>query len=379
MNPMVAITFNRSLVVSPPSSPITLNAGERFVFPNDHAARLLRDNAEDIYEFSEIVLPLQTPIVSGSKVLLARPSGGFGDILCLTGVCHFLFDMGAKVFVATDEAYLELWQHNPHIVSLLTLPFNLDAVFRAAGRPFFDTVFFLERAGETVSDSEQPNCYDQLFGLLGFSDVPDKYKIPHMTLIPDELDQLKKWKASQKIREYLVFTPLAIMWTRSLPVPVIQRVLDAASEVARERGWRLVVTNGTPFSDEIKAMIKKAKALDASCHFGTRGVAALISGAKGVVTPDSGAVHFSAAFNTPCVSIFALHSPESRVKYYPNNRSIFHPEMCPRAPCFEFSLNLPHQKCVRRQAQKYCECFDAVRQNEISEALTEILKEDERR
>jgi ADP-heptose:LPS heptosyltransferase len=158
---------------------------------------------------------------------------------------------------------------------------------------------------------------------------------------------------------------------------LIEKVLKAASETK----LRIIVAHNEAFSPEISSLIKKtAGAINAGNMFSVRGFATLVSKSKCVISPDSGGLHFAAAFNTPALGLWGHYNPDCRALYYPLQKNIWHPEACKFSPCYSYVMELPFDKCPEGKLQKHCACYDLIPQTEISEALSDLLKnKDERR
>jgi hypothetical protein len=184
---LTCIVFNQTVALAPASGKVVCNPGERFLFHRDLAYQVQKIYPDCIYECWDVVLP-QPPIVPGSRVLLARPGGGLGDMLMMTGLTHYLRHIGVQIYFACEHYHFPIWIGNPDIVGEpLTMPFHQDGIIRTKGcLPFFDRCTVIERGGDTTSDQEVGNCYDLLFGLIGFTDVPDEFKRPHITLLSEE-------------------------------------------------------------------------------------------------------------------------------------------------------------------------------------------------
>lgn len=78
---------------------------------------------------------------------------------------------------------------------------------------------------------------------------------------------------------------------------------------------------------------------------------AIVGGASLVLGPDSSALHFAAAFEVPALGFRGPFSPESRTRYYPNQIHLYHPELCPACPCYNYLPELPIGKCPRGAQQ----------------------------
>jgi ADP-heptose:LPS heptosyltransferase len=249
--------------------------------------------------------------------------------------------------------------------------------WRAKGPPFFHYAYFAEGVYEGDADGEQPNAYDRLFGVLGFEDVPDSFKRPMYTVSDHDVKaRTECLKSIGSKPTYLLVQLLASTKYRSLPMFPIERTMEAASEVAARRRLSILVAHHEPFPPPIVAIIKKTKAIDISRLTSVTAFVAMMAGAKAVVAPDSAALHFAAAFDTPALGLWGSHDPDCRTKYYPRQVHLHHPE----APCYNVLGNaapheLPAQKCSEGASQKWCACFSSITAEEVADALEELLRD----
>ena len=361
------------------------------VFDNDNTATIQHDpgSARYIHEITDLgPLLLENPKPERwrkQRVLFYR-NRGIGDQLIMSSVARFFREMlGAEAFQLSDRVHEPLWAFNPYIGGApLSVPMHLDAVWRAKGSPFFAGSFFFESVTEWDNDSEQPNVYDRVFGMLGLNPdrVPTKFKRPVFSLQSSEIDTRITWLkniggAVSKNFEcgYILLQLRATNKVRSLPAPTVEQILYAANEEAEKRGIPILCTDDKPLSPEIATLVNKTPmAVNAATAINNiRQYAALIAGASLVIGPDSSALHFAAAFETPAIGIWGPFSPSSRTLYYPKQIALYHPELCPSSPCFNYLPELPIQKCPRGAAQQHCECYDGVTVEELGAAIKELL------
>jgi ADP-heptose:LPS heptosyltransferase len=386
---MKVITFSQRVTVNTMHgehlSEITCNPGVRLIFDDDNAASIATNTSSNsfILELSDLDAMLRDlPLISHYKkrrVLFYR-NRGHGDQLILSGVARFFREvLQADVRVLSDRVHEGLWHGNPFILGVpLSCPLGLDAVWRAKGRPFFDRSFFIESLTEWDTDGEQPNVYDRLYALCGIDPerVNAKYKRPVFALTNDDCEQRSAWLKRLAIDRYILVQLRAANKGRSLPLKSSMIVLQAVNDVAHKKGLKALLTDDKALESELveiisgmSEVINAARAIPSIRLFG-----ALVAGASAVVGPDSSALHFAAAAETPALGLWGPFSPESRAKYYPRQAHIWHSSLCPSAPCFNFLPELPAAKCPHGAKQQSCECFDGVTYDEVYSALLELLQ-----
>jgi ADP-heptose:LPS heptosyltransferase len=392
---MKVITFSKKVTVltthGEHKAEINANPGERLIFDDDNALTIQQNpgSVSYIHEVTDLnPLIRELPPVKNwrkRRVLFYR-NRGIGDQLICSCLSRFFREiLGAEAFQLSDRVHEPLWAYNPYIGNVpLSMPMHLDPVWRAKGRPFFDAAFFFESATEWDNDSEQPNVYDRLFGMAGIepSRVPAKFKRPIFSVQPDDInkriDWLRQVGAAMKkdlTNGYIFLQIQATNKVRSLPFSLTEKVLSATNEFAESRDLPILCGGSTPFPPETAALISKtplainvATAINNIRLFGT-----VVGGASLVLGPDSSALHFAAAFEVPALGFWGPFSPGSRTAYYPNQIHLYHPELCPASPCYNYLPELPVTKCPRGTAQTSCEVFEGISYEEIAEAIEKLL------
>jgi hypothetical protein len=385
---VLILTFARTSHITCATKTALVNVGERYIFETEHALAIGKAPEKVVHECSDLTpyLKDQRPPSDwkGKRLLLYR-RGPIGDQVMSSVVPRYFSQiLGAKVFMAVERSLYELWLSNPFIEQLPNMmPIHLDCIWRAKGKPFFDYSYFIESSYEQDSSPEQPTAIDRIYSSVDIDpeQVPSELKVPNFDLTPEEIQSrdrslqiLGNQYGRDLTRGYLVLQPLSADVTRSFPVPLIDKALEAANAIVDKHGLGgILVVHSELFTPEVARMIE-------SCPSGidlggkipsVRTFAALIQGARAVVAPDSASIHFAAAFKVPCVLVFATHSPESRISTYPHHIAL-HKELCP--PCFNVLLNkLPTQRCPRGEQQQHCENF-LVTGTEITDALEELLQ-----
>ena len=395
---MKIITFSRKVTVSTKhgehSAEVNCNPGERLIFDDTNALSIQSAPGSSAYilEISDLEPMLrelswtQPPHWRKKRVLFYR-NRGHGDQLIFSSLPRFFRDvLGAEPSLLSDKVHEPLWLHNASIGGVaLSVPLHLDAVWRANGaRPFFDGTFFVESASEWDNDSEQPNVYDRLFGLAGLDParVPAKFKRPTFTLTSDDIDKRALWlkqvgsATATDLAPGFIFIQLrATNKVRSIPPATAKLVLAAANEIGAKKNLTALVADNEPLAPEIaQTILGLEHVVNVATAIPTvRLLGSIIAGALAVIGPDSLALHFAAAAETPAIGLWGPFSPASRTKYYPRQTHLFHSELCPNAPCFNYLPDLPIAKCPNGARQQSCEVFTGITYDELYSALLDSL------
>jgi ADP-heptose:LPS heptosyltransferase len=393
---MKVLTFSKKVTVhnkhAEHVAEINCNPGERLIFDNDNALCIQQSpgSAGYIWEVSDLDPMLEEiprPIHWKKKRVLFYRNRGFGDQLIMSSVPRFFREvLGADSHCLADRVHEPIWAHNPYIGGVpLSVPMHIDSVWRQKpGRPFFDGTFFIESATEWDSDSEQPNVYDRLFAMVGMDParVPIKYKRPIFAVAPDDIERRIAWLqqtssiTNRDLSAGYIFVQLrATNKVRSIPPKLADMLLGALEEIAAKKGLTAILADNQPLTSDLAQEVAKLRhvvnvtaTIPNIRLFGT-----ILGGAMLVVGPDSVALHFAAAFETPAVGIWGPFSPESRCKYYPNQTHLFHPEMCDSAPCYNYLAELPLSKCPWGTKQETCEVYEGIKYEELYSAILEGL------
>jgi ADP-heptose:LPS heptosyltransferase len=237
---------------------------------------------------------------------------------------------------------------------------------RFNGRPGYDWFFPFESISEFNSEAEQSNVYDAQFALCGFDPerIPEKYKRPYWTITERDIEELGPWKN----KSYIAFQMRATNIARTLPLHVVDLVLSVLDKV----GMPILCLDDCELEAEVKTCIHDYKnVVDFSQQTpNLRQYGTLISHAQLVVGPDSSAIHFAAAAEVPCVSLWGAFDPDSRVRYYPNHIALWSGRAhCANSPCFNFRPELPYHKCPDGENQRHCAVIGAITQEEILGAI----------
>jgi glycosyl transferase family 9 (putative heptosyltransferase) len=388
------ITFSQKVTVQTlcgeHKTALTCNPGERLLFDDDNALQIQSaanssSYIEAVSDLDPMIKEIRKPPHWKKRRVLFYRNRGVGDQLIISAIGKFFREvLGADVRQLCDRVHETLWACNPYIANVpLSVPLHLDAVWRAKGRPFFDGAFFIESVSEWDVDSEQPNVYDRLYSVVGIdpATVPIKYKRPVFMLHADDDDKRSAWLRANgqqhaALGRYITVQLRAANNVRSVPPHIAIKVLQAASEVAQKKDLSVLVTDDRPLAPETALAIGQLKRVfDVAGKIPTvRLFGSLIGGSAAVVGPDSSALHFAAAFETPALGIWGPFAPDARCKYYPNQIHLFHDELCLNAPCYNYMPDLPYHKCPRGTKQTTCEVYEGVTVDEVYSALLELLR-----
>jgi hypothetical protein len=367
-------------------TPLILNAGQKYILPDTYVKGLqdkypyyhdhlseLSDPAAYLRRDFDWMQERDPKDWHDKRVLLSvHPSGGpgFGDELmagCLPR--YFKEVLGAQPFQVFSPIFAEIWAANPFVTGPpVFAPTTLDPLLGFGEEPpFFDWSLFVEgvdgMAGWGLSDTE--STYDALFRFAGVdpNTVAPEFKRPVFVLDKTNIVERDEWLKEIGVQRYFVLQLTCQDKFRTLPLRLVERVLDVASvEAARIKATIFCVKNSA-FSPEISALIKKTphavnleKQLSTVTHF-----AELIAGASLFIGPDSSGLHFAAAFETPALGLWGSFHPDLRVKYYKNQLHIYH------------DLGVNPSKNTSLQAALASTTLSSITKEEISAAIRELL------
>lgn len=276
------------------------------------------------------------------RILLNRQSG-IGDILILTSVVKALRKNNSGVEIDVCTSYPELWLGNKDVHQVV--PYD---VFRSGEERRYDKVIDFNFCVESPRVHPQQGRISE----RAYMNVPRvELFFKQANLDPKEFSglcyqvQLSEKLYARKIlsqfphprRKTVVYVLNSISPYRTYPV---RYSLEVIRELVQE-GYN-VITVGTvkkiwgvkhPFYIQYREGVStfdKTRFLDWTDLTSVRDVIALISESDCVITPDTSALHASAAVGTPCVALFGNIHPRLRCDRYPNVRPVF---SCPPCLC----------------------------------------------
>jgi hypothetical protein len=174
---------------------IRVNPGERILL-DDTTVEAFADDPQ--FERTSDFWPFYQNYVSrptnwrNKRVLFYR-NRGMGDQLIASSLSRFFTEiLGAKCYQLADHFHEPLWVGNPYIQGVpIPVPVGIDSLVRFKGRPFYDYFFPLESVSEWDCEAEQANVYDRLFALVGFTDVPDRFKRPYFQVTQGDREAIR--------------------------------------------------------------------------------------------------------------------------------------------------------------------------------------------
>lgn len=373
---MVIASLKKSEVIQSKVMSYFYNAGELKIFPED-LKKIPAESFVEKFDLRAFIPEYSPPESWAGKRVAVYKQGGLGDQLIASPLLEYLKFLGAHPIpiCIPHPDYIQIWLHSTTALPTV-FPLSLDAFYREKGKPFFDIALLLEDVYLSNQRKDQPNSYDQIYAWVGLKDVPDSYKKPVYHFMAGETDQMQTWldqlgreKGKSLKNGYFYLHLTANNVFRTFPTSTIACILEAANSVAEELDMNLLVGNHRPFTPEIQNLIKATPTAVniAGMTPGVTSYATVINGARAVVCPDSSAMHFAAAFDTPCLSIFGPYNPKWMTQYYPKNVSIWNKDLCVNSPCYhhltgEQADEFPYDLCPRGREQKSCEVFEVTTQ-----------------
>jgi heptosyltransferase-2 len=146
---------------------------------------------------------------------------------------------------------------------------------------------------------------------------------------------------------YVLCCPGAAFGAAKLWPP--ERFAAVLDTLARERGWRGVVTGGPGEEELVDAVAAASRSGATSLSREPRdleGLKELVRGAQLLLVGDSGPRWYAAAFDVPCVSVMGPNFPELTASSLERAR-ILRVEGLECAPCLQRACPLGHHRCMR--------------------------------
>jgi ADP-heptose:LPS heptosyltransferase len=313
---------------------------------------------------------------------------GLGDQLINSSLSRYFTEvLGARTYQASNKLHEPVWAFNPYAGGYpSSLPLNLDTTLFKKGTRFFQGLFFMESVSEWDTEQEQPNVYDRIFAMCGINpqNVAPKWKRPFFMMQKSDVDTreqfLKQFNNNESFQNfpqngYFFVQSRATNVGRTIPAHILEKILSAASELAEKLKIPILCSDDLLFSEEVASVVRQfPSCIDISGQINSvRLYASLIESASLVIGPDSSAIHFAAAFETPALGIWGPFSPAARTKYYPRQIHLHHTDRCQYSPCFNYLPALPVNKCPKGQEQTSCEVFEGVTYEEVFGAINELI------
>lgn len=299
----------------------------------------------------------------------------YGDQLIMTGFCAYLKHLwpDCRIFYYCSPEIADIWRWNPHI-EFCGGPLPIETANHMNDHIFFEQMF------ECDSESDQQNCYDNMFHFAGFdpADVPDKFKIPHLYFNQDE--QRTQRILKERYGSFVIYHWSSSNRNRMYPPEQAFATLQWLS--AKLPDHKIIVL-GTDHT-KVDALNNISRVEDLRNRTRTfRDVLHFVSQADLVIGPDSSVMHAAAAIPIPCISLWGLFHPDDRIKYYPMSYPLTGFSACPHAPCRNHDFKLPVRLC--RDAEnhieppEFCNALREIAPLQIAQLAYDILIKNERR
>jgi len=314
--------------------------------------------------------------LSGKKVCVYRHTA-WGDQLIVSAVPAELKRRypDATIHLFCHRDVMSLWAGNPYVNgTAIPLPINLDAT------RFYDYVIFYEGILESNREVDQKNCYDDMFEMIGLTDVPDHAKRPSIFPLPEDYSNVEKIKFNVR-RPYILYHMSPANLNRRYPPDLSRKLLWLLAKKYRDHAICVV---GVDEKHEYDGALSR---LPSNCENwlsktgSFRNMLPIVENAKALVCPDSSLMHLAACYPTvPVVSLWGLFDPQDRIKYYPNSYPITGFEACPHAPCRDHNFFLPTEQCkdakgaVKERADiKHCLALTGITPERIVETVEKAI------
>lgn len=311
-----------------------------------------------------------TPL--GRKKIVIYRHTAFGDQLMMTGLVAYLKDQNPETYIlyVCGEKAACVWDNNPCAdVAIGAMPF--ETVTKGnVGEKIEMYHLFYENMLECDSQPEQNNAYDNMFAFGGMSDVPDKWKRPHIYLGGTDKQFGQAWSQlcnAEHVGDYIVYHWGSENPVRTYPTDLAEKFFKAWKHT------KIVVVGVT--KDPIPQLPHVIDLTNKTPQF--RQLIPVLRESKGIVCPDSSIGHLAAAFPDDCrvVSLWGPFHPNDRAKYYTNHTTILGD--CPHGPCRTHQFKPPHTLCkdvgAEYMRQENCSALATIKPDQIIEELNKLI------
>jgi len=317
--------------------------------------------------------------LNGKRVCIYRHTA-YGDQLMISAVPYYLKTLfpDAMLHLYCDPGVLDMWRNNFFLGgSAIPIPISFD-VARS-----YDYHIFYEGMLENNGEPDQNNCYDDFFGMIGLTAVPDRFKRPHI-VIRSEDGELARALGLDLTGKYLVYHLDPANKNRCYPpkkgMAFIEMFLDEdefcdwkvyiVGKVREDESWKREYLECLPKRPNVIDLVGKTKSF--------RTLIPIVQRASLVVCPDSSVMHLTACFpDVPQITLWGLFHPDDRAKYYPNHYPLTKFGVCPIAPCHNHEFTLPLHNCTKSRGwvdgQQYCQALNAIEPGDIMDKAMEVL------
>lgn len=314
--------------------------------------------------------------LNGKRLCVYRHTA-YGDQLMISAVPYYIKTIYPEciLHLYCDPGIADMWRNNWTVGgAAIPIPIPFDVARSYDYHAFYEGM--LENNGET----DQNNCYDDFFGVLGLKDVPDQFKRPHIVVRPDDGKYVLR-SGLDLSGKYMVFHLAPANRNRCYPPDKGMRFIKMFLE--EYDLWRVLIVGKTgddewkkQFMEQVPDHPNVVNLVDKTPSF--RHLIPIIERASLVVCPDSSVMHLAACFpEVPTISLWGLFHPNDRVKYYINNHPLYKFSVCPHAPCRNHEFTLPLKQCTQsytwKDGQQYCAALNAIEPEDIMNKTDELL------
>lgn len=286
-----------------------------------------------VYEIDEKINPYTVDNKKIKNVIIVR-SGGFGDIIALSGLANYLLEKKniSKVVIYTRHFYIDglnLLFTNERI--------KIKGIYKdtvedyVINNDLFGVVYF-----EGLIENSKENWYDIHYKRIkeNHEEVDSYYKRPIFDL--EKIDKnLKRNNDNDKVKILLV--PRSTSYTRSTRlidmVNILKKLISESNfdikmfkfYVHKENITGTDISDIPLFNDIDLEVIEKSTLKDFVLD---------LYNSDFVFTVDTAAIHLAEGFKKPAVGLYNSFSTNSRNKYYTYTKSIDVISDCELQPCF---------------------------------------------
>lgn len=381
---MLRISFTESFQLvfqkSTGGQPVLFESYRDYLVNNSQYGRLKKSEevAKIVYKLSAVEgleAPFHRAVAQrGDSVLFYNGTGGFGDQIMTWPVVKKLSET-FEVHVLTEPGNNVCWWNFPWVKTVQTIPIQYDQLSLFKHRVFFESVC----NNNEHPDQEHP--VDNMLRRLGYNPdaIPPEDKVVQPIFSHHEIGGLMPVLKQGK--------PIGMIQLASANPVRCLSASDSAHLAAKVASafpdmlWlglfdAAVAKDQSVYPETLKQVIK-SKGLTNLQPFNApnlRELWALARHAKAVISPDSMMVHVAGMWGVPCVGLWGVMAPDRRIRYYKNHHPIFHPENCPRSPCFHYGGTFPTYCPNRPTARTCCDVLASISPDEVIEAVKSMVK-----
>ncbi len=275
-------------------------------------------------------------------ILLARNTGGIGDMLMLTPVMRAIKEQNPNVplVVCTTPSYgahgtlFDILKYNPYVDKIVTVENLMDYEFQKV----YD--FNTRKEIEIEVTANNPFQSHRVDIFLHLAELETKNKSTVYTVTPGETEWAKGWirKNVNPKRPHLIGIQVEATtgkrsWGEEKNFLLAFKILNTWPDTSVVFFYEGLVERHPVVYPNIYYLI----------GLPIRWVAALINECDAIIAPDSGLLHIAGALDKKIVGVFGSTPPDSRLKYYRNATGIYLDYPC--SPCW-YSICREQYKCM---------------------------------